>query len=66
MDDWKLQFVEAKDNIHAIKAALQIFMKQQSPSQLVVCVMQYPVCKIWSIHVLISLTTLGYENFEIV
>jgi len=38
--------VEAKENIHAIKAALQIFMKQQSPSQLVVRVMQYPVCKI--------------------
>jgi hypothetical protein len=66
MDDWKLHLVEVEKNIHAIEVALQIFMKQQSLSQLVVCVMQYPVYKIWSIQVLISLTTLGYQKFEIV
>jgi hypothetical protein len=66
MDDWKLQLVEAEKNIHAIEVAVQIFMKQQSLSQLVVCVMQYPVYKVWSIQVFISLTTLGYWKFEII
>jgi hypothetical protein len=58
--------MEVKKNIHAIKVALQILMKQQSLSQLVVCVMQYPVYKVWSIQVFISLITLGYQKIEIV